>query len=340
MNILLAEITKLDGKNAGNKARADVQSILEGLGFKHIHLYKKGYGKIKIILSTILALIKTFFIVTKGNCLVVEHPYTYSYERMLSNFSKFLRKNKHCKTVLLIHDINSIRFGKIPVKKEILLFNNYSHIICHNEVMKKFLIENGCKSKIVVLGLFDYLIEDKKRNNFLCNKNEIAIAGNLSKTKCGYLYEVPENIDIKINLYGIGVKEKDLPPCMQYKGAYTPEDLPDALIGRFGLIWDGTSLECGKDIVGNYLRYNNPHKASLYIASGIPVIVWNDSAIASYVVNNKLGIAVNNLLEIPMALNNITEEQYAVFIKSINDEKKKLINGEHLKYSINRILSD
>ncbi|MEI3535629.1 MAG: hypothetical protein V8R16_02480, partial [Bacilli bacterium] len=49
---------------------------------------------------------------------------------------------------------------------------------------------------------------------------------------------------------------------------------------------------------GKYLKYNNPHKLSLYLAAGLPVIVWSKSAIAKFVIDNNVGICVNNLNEI------------------------------------------
>ncbi|NRO11242.1 Beta-1,6-galactofuranosyltransferase WbbI [Lactobacillus helveticus] len=46
---------------------------------------------------------------------------------------------------------------------------------------------------------------------------------------------------------------------------------------------------------GNYLRYNDPHKLSLYLASGIPVIIWKKAAEAKFVEENKVGITVDSL---------------------------------------------
>lgn len=338
MNILLAETTRFDGKNAGNKARADVQSILESLGFVHINLYKQGDGKIHIVFSTLFALICTMLKLRRGDYIVLEHPYTYHYEKLLGKFVFFISKIKKVKTILIIHDINSIRFRKIAVKDEINIFNYYDYIICHNNVMELFLKENGCHVKIFVLGLFDYLINENEMVNIDYPSNEIVIAGNLTKTKCGYIYEVPKDFELKINLYGVGLDEKSLPKCMDYKGAFSPEELPSTLQGRFGLVWDGYSIKCGKDIVGEYLRYNNPHKASLYIVSGLPLIVWKESAIASYVLQNSLGIVIDSLLDLPDALQKITEIKYKEFKENVLKLRLKLIEGEHLKKILRLIM--
>ena len=62
------------------------------------------------------------------------------------------------------------------------------------------------------------------------------------------------------------------------------------LFGSFGLVWDGMSSETCKGSFGEYLRINNPHKTSLYLASGIPVIIWSKAALAEFIEKNKCGI--------------------------------------------------
>ena len=56
-----------------------------------------------------------------------------------------------------------------------------------------------------------------------------------------------------------------------YFGSFLPDELPAALEGGFGLVWDGDSAETCSGVFGEYLRYNNSHKASLYLASGFPL---------------------------------------------------------------------
>ena len=58
------------------------------------------------------------------------------------------------------------------------------------------------------------------------------------------------------------------------------------------------SSETCKGSFGEYLRINNPHKTSLYLASGIPVIIWSKAALAEFIEKNKCGITVDSLYEI------------------------------------------
>ena len=63
-------------------------------------------------------------------------------------------------------------------------------------------------------------------------------------------------------------------------------------------------------VYGEYLRINNPHKTSLYLASEIPVIIWKEAALAKFIVDNKCGIAVDSLEDIKQALQDLSEEEY------------------------------
>ena len=81
-------------------------------------------------------------------------------------------------------------------------------------------------------------------------------------------------------------------------GAFDP-DTP-FLNGRyhFGLIWDGTGVDSCEGLYGHYMRFNSPHKLSLYVALGLPVIVWREAAIADFVLKQGIGVTVGNLLEL------------------------------------------
>ncbi|MBT8943652.1 galactofuranosyltransferase, partial [Lactobacillus delbrueckii subsp. bulgaricus] len=81
----------------------------------------------------------------------------------------------------------------------------------------------------------------------------------------------------------------------------------------FGLIWYGSSIETCDGAFGNYLRYNDPHKLSLYLASALPVIIWSQAAEASFIIDNNLGLTIDSLNDLPKVLNKVTKEEYEHF---------------------------
>ena len=108
------------------------------------------------------------------------------------------------------------------------------------------------------------------------------------------------------------------------------------LQGGFGLVWDGDSAHTCSGMYGEYLKINNPHKASLYLASGFPIIVWSQSALADFVRNNNCGIFVNSLFEIEETLKSISEGEYQELIKNSKMIGRKIRQGHYLKTAVEK----
>lgn len=88
------------------------------------------------------------------------------------------------------------------------------------------------------------------------------------------------------------------------------------------------SLDACAGEAGEYLRISAPHKLSLYLSVGIPVIVWKEAAIAEFVVTNHLGIAVSNLYEVEARLKEMSEDEYASIKADVHSMAMKVRSGE------------
>ena len=78
------------------------------------------------------------------------------------------------------------------------------------------------------------------------------------------------------------------------------------------------------------MRYNNPHKLSLYLASGMPVIVWKEAAVAGFVQEHGVGLAVGSLLEAGETAGKVSAEEYAEMARKAGEIGEKLKRGEYL----------
>ena len=76
--------------------------------------------------------------------------------------------------------------------------------------------------------------------------------------------------------------------------------------------------------IGNYLKYNNPHKISLYIAAEIPIIIWKQAALAEYVTAKGIGIAIDNLAELELAVGAVSKEAYKQMKENLKGIAKKI----------------
>ena len=322
------------GNHAGNKARDDIDSILAAVVKRKAGLYvcKNFQGlsdKIAYILkpNNIINIINLSSL--KNRKLIMQYPFYCDFITKKA-LMKCLKNNE---VYLIVHDVDSLRnFGSDSTVQEVAIFNKCHKLIVHNMKMAKALTAFGVKTEMINLQLFDYL-----RENSISKKHElgntIVFAGNLAKSK--FLCNDLDSLGLKFNLYGPNFdKDKIDSKCVKYNGSFPPNDIPKELDGSFGLIWDGDSLDTCSGEYGEYMRYNNPHKLSLYISAGIPVIVWNNSAVADLVIQEKIGFAVSSLNNINTIISNMDSNEYREYLLRVSDLQEKVINGEYTKKSL------
>lgn len=317
--------------NAGSKARSDVDEILANNYNDVLFVYKRGKSKFS---SSIHFLLKQFI---NKDVFLVQYPLYIN--DIIRKLFYMLSKNK--RKVCLIHDLSSLRFspddqGKI--RKEIEELNQYDILIVHNQSMQNWLESQGINKKMIQLGIFDYLVSstDYSNNN---GKYDLVVAGNLSKEKSSYIYKMIENNgDVSFQLFGVNFDPDSL-NCnnYSYEGSKKPDELPSYINAKYGLVWDGNEIDYCDGNFGNYLKYNNPHKLSLYLASGIPVIVWTSSAMATYVLKNEVGIVVSSLNDLSSCINTIDKRKYECMKNNALMLSKQLIKGENLLESVKDI---
>lgn len=309
--------------NAGGKAKNDVYDILLKEGFLPSYNPSK-YQYIRVFQQLV-----SIFGMKKNTCLIVQYPAIYS--KIIKVLCKKMKNMDS--TTAIIHDLPSIQGvgGKPETEfKELSYFDN---IIVHNRKMGEYLKSNGYRGRIVELELFDYL-HDATREITSCNgEGIISIAGNLDKSK--YILELNKIKKCRFNLYGIN-NTLDLSSVnnANYLGLLSSEEIVYKLEGDYGLVWDGDSITECSGIHGRYLKYNNPHKLSLYIAAGKPVITWKKAAIADFVEKENIGITVDSLEE----LNNIDlKREYWDKRKNVLKLKKRIAEGYYTKKAIRLI---
>ena len=334
-------------KNAGSKARNDVEAILISEGYKGLELKVENWYKMNFFKAQqhkYRATKSVFDQLGAGDELVIQFPIIH-HTFFISQLIKQAQK-RGAKFYLLIHDVETLRHAAGSEVKFRHKVRNYFQekkalmsvdgIIVHNDIMKKVLVSQGVPAdKMVSLEIFDYLIPNFEEKTAPQKDQPIIVAGNLNPTKSGYLYNLPEQP--AYNLYGVGYDESRALKNTSYFGSFMPDNLPTALEGSFGLVWDGDSSETCQGSYGNYLRFNNSHKASLYLASGFPVVVWKESALAHFILEKSCGIAVASLHDLEAALENLTEKEYADLSENARRIGKDLREGYYLRSALKKL---
>lgn len=337
------QIAEVSGKqaHAGTKATEDVITIANRMDFNSLYIHMNDLEpgilhKLNRQIQFWRDWRNVYSTIKEESIILLQHPFHYP-QLTRENILLKLKKEKNVHYISVVHDVEELRtLGKEKYhKREFEFMMRIADIlVVHNNIMRDFFIEKGfAKDRIVVLEIFDYL-----RNE--CNKTlpqyekSITIAGNLDVKKSGYLAGLPE-IACKFRLYGpnysLGENEN-----INYGGVLSPEQIPEVLTKGFGLIWDGDSVDTCKGGFGDYLRYNNPHKLSLYLSAGLPVIIWRDAAEAKFVEENGVGYVIESLYEIPEKMKNVSPYDYETMRENARNISNNLINGNYMQMALSK----
>ena len=334
-------------RNAGNKARNDVEEIVKREGYQPLLLTVDDWyqmGTVKAQQHKAKALDQAFSQLKSGDQLLIQFPMLHHSFFTTRLVRKIQRRG--VKVYFIIHDLEALRYANldtVPLKHKIRVHLQESSllkiadgVIAHNPIMKSVLVDKGiAEDKIVCLGIFDYLIPDFQEKSGQTKDQPMIVAGNLAQEKAGYLYSLPG--EPAYNLYGVGFDESRALENETYFGSFLPDELPAALEGGFGLVWDGDSAETCSGVFGEYLRYNNSHKASLYLASGFPLVVWKQSALSHFVLEKGCGIAVESLHDLKETIDNLSDADYQDLVDNAKRVGQEIREGHYLKTALKHL---
>lgn len=325
------------GNHAGTKARNDVETILKRMGAVPVNktqmILKEDEEKgISSNFNHRLQVIKLFYELRrfKNEFVFVQYPML-AFDQSVAYLSEISARNK---LVLIVHDLHGLRLNNHDLlQNEIAQLNKAYALIVHNERMQDKLRELGVNQPhMILLGLFDYLFEGSTAQR--AEDDSIVFAGNLAKS--GFIREaLYRNPDVNFQLFGNGWNsELDRELNASYRGSFPPDILPSKITGTYGLVWDSCSLEGGEGPLGLYEAINNPHKFSLYLAVGIPVIVWKGAAAASVVERYHIGLTLDSLENLKQPLCGVTDEKYMTMCRNISPVRDKVRTGYYMEKAI------
>jgi hypothetical protein len=328
---------------AASKAVEDIVEIAEKRGYMKRIIIDSGsdnnsWSKVKKHICFFVKWMRCSFSICNKSIVLLQQPFSHRQFGRLTAI-RFLKK-RNVKIVCAVHDVEELRkqFYNKYFKNELNQMIHYADvIIVHNDKMKQFFQQKGVSAeRIVVLEVFDYLLDNYEPTGAQFEKS-ITFAGNLASQKSGYIYQLGKLNNIKVNLYGSNL-DTTLLECdnIHYHGSVASSELPSRLTKGFGLVWDGTSISTCDGNMGNYLKYNNPHKLSLYLASGIPVIIWKEAAEAEFVRKYHLGICVDSLQELNKVFEQMNEDEYNMYVNSVRKVQKPIRKGFYMNRALER----
>ncbi|GAO45304.1 hypothetical protein, partial [Flavihumibacter petaseus] len=258
------------------------------------------------------------------------------YPKLYRYLLKTLRR-KHTNIILFITDIDGLKDGDdLLLKKEIRFLKHFSRFIVHNGNMAGWLLKHVPAANFSTLGPFDFLAPVNQRQP--SSDITINFSGNLSKSP--FLEKTGDLQPLQFYVYGPGLTENmKNQPNLHWMGILDPKVLPNIILGKFGLIWDGDDFTPEGGSVGRYMSYVNHHKLSLYILSGLPVIAPESSGSAGFISEMNIGWLIRDLHELPAIIPTITEEDYLTKRQNLLKIAENVATGRHLASALENLLN-
>lgn len=324
----------------GDKARSDISDILIDHGYRMIKIHCSGRTNVSLAMQQMWKEWENLFEGTEENAVVcMQHPIPAKVD-VPEHIWRRMKEEKHTHFIVIVHEVEGLRKTYFEPYREkefqsILAIGDV--FIVHNEVMRQFFLEQGIsQERVISLDIFDYLnSKENVEKNF---ERSVTIAANLDLVKSPYLLHLKELETLKVHLYGPNYTEEivDGSKNIIYHGSFPTEVIPQKIDRGFGLIWDGDSIETCSGGTGEYLKYNNPHKLSLYLSAGLPVIIWSEAAEARFVREHEVGFCVDSLYEVADRLEKMSEEQYMFYVEKAEALSKKLKEGYYFKSALKK----
>lgn len=328
-------------EHAGTKATQDVAEIAEKMGFQRCLLRMRTVKESK---TAKLQRQIGYYIDWKRCCreiepdslLLLQHPF--HYPQLIREHSLRKLKEKKVRFICVVHDVEELRefrYNNYYKEEFRFMLEMADVLIVHNAVMKSFFLKKGIKeTPLVDLKIFDYLQKEYSGMPPQYDKRLI-IAGNLDIRKSAYIGQLWRLPAVSFDLYG-GHFENSLSQYsnITYRGVFPADSPSSCLMCGLGLVWDGDSLECCGGPAGEYLRYNNPHKLSLYLSCGLPVVIWEKAAEAAFVREHGVGICVGSLWEMEQAVSRLDEDTYRKLAANAVKTGRRLRDGAYMEQAI------
>lgn len=312
-----------------NKAKQDIDEICRQEGFHNLTRHNFGQGGAGRFLTKFVSVASILTRMGKGDVLFLQYPMKKFYRMACT-----LARMKGARVVTVIHDLGAFRRHKLTARQENRRLAKTDFLIVHNPTMRDYLRQHGYQGGIHCLQIFDYLSTSQPASYASPHTPwRVVYAGNLGRWRNAFLYKMGSVMTgWDMDLYGKGFDgQESHGQQLRYHGFMASNDFIARAEADFGLVWDGDSTEECTGDWGEYLRINDPHKTSFYLRAGIPVIVWSQAAMAPFIEQQRVGIAVDGLSQLGDRLNSLSAADYAQMKQNALAMGQRLAAGFYIK---------
>lgn len=329
-----------NSNSAGGKFPKDIICIFKKNDYQHINVHE-GYPKRNPLKSFALIfddILNLSHIQTKSLVVYIDQACPRLFKFLCFTFFKL----KKCNVVDFLEDVDFLRnnYSDNKIKHCIETMNECKCIISQNKNMSRELRKRGLRSQTFELNILDFLsnVVDVEKERNVGEKWSVCYGGNLSSFQSGFIFKLPYCNSVIFNIYGPNLPSKTLPQGCEFKGAFDAENCVGHIEGDWGLVWNGNDIFVDEnDKKSTYYNFVCPHKLSMYLLCGMPVIVYKESAMADFVIQNKCGIVVNDLNDLDRVLSEVNEKMYQQLKKGALKIASRIAVGKYTSNAINEM---
>lgn len=318
----------------GGVGYVDAERILIQEGFNKIEFPRHDSFTPVAKLDRLRYLLRQSFSIKKDSIFIFLFPVYSKAARIL--IERLVKKGVRC--ICYLADINGIKDGdEKGLQEEIDFLKQFQYFIVHNAGMRVWLNEKIPGVVSEEINFFDFLAQPAQTQRVL--SNEIVFAGNLAKSPFLDKLHLLKDSPLRFNVYGPGgTAALEDQNNVNWQGTFSPYQLPSKLKGSFGLLWDDACIDkpCGH--YGAYMPYISHHKLSLYILSGLPLIVPAIAGSAPLVEKYGIGFAINSLYEIPQKISSLTDAEFIQMQENMKPLANEISTGKRLKGALTRLI--
>lgn len=321
-------------RHGGGKARQDMEPLMRRHGCRNLGIRTtRCRNKVADFFLTFAGVMAYTLRLRRGDVVVLQYPVK-KYFRYLCRLARM----RGAKTVTLVHDLGSFRRHRLTPDEEVRKLSLTDALIISNEAEIGWLRDHGCRVPMTPQVAWDYLSDSKPQHvpdpEEAVARPSLMYVGNVWQRSNGFLYKIQ---GVPMHLYGKG---DALPDDKHFVYGHTLDsEIIRNATASFALVWYGNSLNCTDGFIGEYIRYCNTHKLSLYMRCRRPVIISSESGMAPFVRREGIGIAVDTLEDIAERLAAVTPEEYEQMQRNVERVSALMADGHYFYAALDRAVA-
>ena len=251
--------------------------------------------------------------VEEGDVVVIQLPLWIQFNFQNELIDR-LKQKKDIKIIGFINEVITYNDNK-PYNPESDFFLSqmvkFDLLVTLNEQMSEMLRRDNVTKPMIPMIINDFLSQ-KRIYEMKLSKQLIYIVENPIPN-----FENIVEFKTPLAIYGQSLPNSSISSSVTFRSIDTFEELPYHLKGGFGLVDIPEMYDSIKEKRNLSQKYKNSMSMSIFLASGIPLVVLEDSPYTTWVLKNKIGIVVPDLASIDTIIEKMTEADYQIMLESV-----------------------